>query len=403
MMTRTFERISRGWGWSRALALVAALGCGGQEAGEAALASSDSAATVVSTAPDFSPTFFVARQDLRMCPSPVCGGFFVSAVNQSKLLCPDGSSGAECHVSGIDLSALELPAAQEVQVRNAIGSSSSTVGVLFQGKLALDAATTSMPAMSQLLAAHAWLAPAPAAVKGSYAGLYDTRIVCIRAPCPSIRELILNTSVALSVSRVDLSAAPGTAQEKADAIAAMSSGEGLVAVGPSYALTSSLVSPAFRAVQFFRLVKAQDPCLTVKCSSGYHCEPKVVECFAAPCPPIGVCVADSVPPVQCGGIAGIKCPGIGQCVDDPTDDCDPTRGGADCGGVCQCPTIPPPCAYGTVWNPSPSVCACEPSVTPIQCGKNTCGTGEYCCNASCGMCAPRGAMCIQIACDSTVQ
>jgi hypothetical protein len=34
----------------------------------------------------------------------------------------------------------------------------------------------------------------------------------------------------------------------------------------------------------------------------------------------------------------------------------------------------------------------------IQCGKNTCGAGQYCCNESCGTCAPMGAMCTAIAC-----
>jgi hypothetical protein len=33
------------------------------------------------------------------------------------------------------------------------------------------------------------------------------------------------------------------------------------------------------------------------------------------------------------------------------------------------------------------------------CGDNTCGAGEYCCNASCGICAPEGGACIQIACE----
>lgn len=37
---------------------------------------------------------------------------------------------------------------------------------------------------------------------------------------------------------------------------------------------------------------------------------------------------------QCGGIAGIPCPEGKKCVDDPSDDCDPTQGGADCQGVC---------------------------------------------------------------------
>ncbi|HEY5959520.1 MAG TPA: hypothetical protein VIV60_23345 [Polyangiaceae bacterium] len=38
--------------------------------------------------------------------------------------------------------------------------------------------------------------------------------------------------------------------------------------------------------------------------------------------------------IQCGGIAGLKCPTGFECVDDPRDDCSPCRGGADCGGIC---------------------------------------------------------------------
>lgn len=37
----------------------------------------------------------------------------------------------------------------------------------------------------------------------------------------------------------------------------------------------------------------------------------------------------------CGGIAGIPCPEGKTCVDDPRDDCDPKRGGADCPGICK--------------------------------------------------------------------
>jgi len=37
----------------------------------------------------------------------------------------------------------------------------------------------------------------------------------------------------------------------------------------------------------------------------------------------------------CGGFAGLPCPEPLVCVDDPSDDCDPTRGGRDCGGICQ--------------------------------------------------------------------
>lgn len=40
-------------------------------------------------------------------------------------------------------------------------------------------------------------------------------------------------------------------------------------------------------------------------------------------------------PQACGGIAGIPCPGGKTCVDNPADDCDPKRGGADCPGICE--------------------------------------------------------------------
>eukprot|EP01084_Bolivina_argentea_P267259 453617_1 len=36
----------------------------------------------------------------------------------------------------------------------------------------------------------------------------------------------------------------------------------------------------------------------------------------------------------CGGIAGFSCQDGYTCVDDPTDNCDPSNGGADCAGIC---------------------------------------------------------------------
>jgi hypothetical protein len=35
---------------------------------------------------------------------------------------------------------------------------------------------------------------------------------------------------------------------------------------------------------------------------------------------------------------------------------------------------------------------------PVRCGENMCGSGEYCCNESCGICAPIGGSCIQQFC-----
>jgi hypothetical protein len=43
------------------------------------------------------------------------------------------------------------------------------------------------------------------------------------------------------------------------------------------------------------------------------------------------CVANP----SCGGFAGLACPsGYASCIDNPSDGCDPAKGGADCPGVC---------------------------------------------------------------------
>ncbi len=44
--------------------------------------------------------------------------------------------------------------------------------------------------------------------------------------------------------------------------------------------------------------------------------------------------AGAGPAPQCGGFAGRPCPEAMNCVDDPSDECDPKQGGADCGGIC---------------------------------------------------------------------
>lgn len=119
---------------------------------------------------------------------------------------------------------------------------------------------------------------------------------------------------------------------------------------------------------------AVDPCATVRCAAGTHCEAKKVECVKAPCNPIAQCVAD-VPTVSCGGFAGRPCPGAGKCVDDPKDSCDPAKGGADCGGICQC-VQNVFCARDMIFDSSPKVCACvAPTPPPSACG-SVCGI--YC-------------------------
>ena len=57
------------------------------------------------------------------------------------------------------------------------------------------------------------------------------------------------------------------------------------------------------------------------------------------------------------------------------------------------------CIQGYMWNNHS--CRCEKPKSPggPSCGQNSCGAGSYSCNASCGICAHIGAVCIQEFCS----
>jgi Kazal-type serine protease inhibitor-like protein len=117
-------------------------------------------------------------------------------------------------------------------------------------------------------------------------------------------------------------------------------------------------------------------------------------------------------PTFCGGIAGIPCPDGQSCVDDPSDDCDPNKGGADCGGICiPSPAgefcggiagIPCPDGQTCIDNPGDD---CDPKhggadcggicVASKTCGDAQCGAGLVCCNPLMGICTKPGMVCIQ--------
>jgi hypothetical protein len=161
-------------------------------------------------------------------------------------------------------------------------------------------------------------------------------------------------------------------------------------------------------------------CDGLTCPQGTQCELFQLECFG--CGPVAACV-DARPP-SCGGFVGTPCPGVGECIDDPNDDCDPLAGGADCSGICVCEEQAS-CQPGFVWDDSASVCDCVrtrvldpnnpcfvtlcPTGTECrvlageavcvrreveQCGDTICAPGTECCNPLRGICTPPGGVCI---------
>jgi hypothetical protein len=137
-------------------------------------------------------------------------------------------------------------------------------------------------------------------------------------------------------------------------------------------------------------------CKGTSCESGTHCELVDVQCVRAPCPPQPECVADADP---CAALDCANCKvvnGKAKCgaVDTCSDPCTTAR----CGSGTHCEALEVDCFAA----PCCPVATCVTnSGSGEKCGENTCKSGTYCCNESCGTCAPQGGACTQQWCGAT--
>lgn len=149
-------------------------------------------------------------------------------------------------------------------------------------------------------------------------------------------------------------------------------------------------------------------CLDDKdCSEGEQCGPKLCLMWCAVDDPFccGPSTCEPKPgPKVCGGIANIPCGPNETCVDDPNDGCDPSKGGADCSGICvpDMPPYPPPPSCWGAWldqnglcrTPADGVYPPECCAGP-KCGDARCAQGQVCCNPLAGICTAPGEVCAQ--------
>jgi hypothetical protein len=211
----------------------------------------------------------------------------------------------------------------------------------------------------------------PCAAAQCLAGTHcEAQIVeCVKAPCPPVAVCVPNTPV-FHCGGIAGIACPGSGKCVDDPADSCDPANG----GADCGGICNCVETALceKGAKFDSSPKVcacvpeppvDNPCAAILCAANTHCEVKPVQCIKAPCPSVATCVPNT-PVVRCGGFAGIACPGLGKCADDPADSCDPANGGADCGGICSCGE-PVVCAKGAKFDSSPKVCAC---VSPPTCG-----------------------------------
>jgi hypothetical protein len=136
------------------------------------------------------------RGDPRLCPSPMCGGLWVTRVNAQQTRCADDTTRAACYVTGADVSA--LPPAQQARVQGALDRS------LVRGRYA-PTDFEGFPQLHQLAVEQAWLPATSADWTGVVYRVVDTGLRCITSPCFSLLARRLNGVRTVRLSHLDLS------------------------------------------------------------------------------------------------------------------------------------------------------------------------------------------------------
>ena len=156
--------------------------------------------------PPTGTAMFLVEHDPRLCPSPLCGGYWASLANGVRTRCGNGQQQTRCYAARA-VDRYGRPYADEIPA-----------GSLVRG--AIELGETFGDRRLDQLRVYAVYAPAgTAAVSGGYYRVVDNGIRCIRAPCFSYRAGQVNGSSRVTISEVDLQAsgAPAGAIERAQA------------------------------------------------------------------------------------------------------------------------------------------------------------------------------------------
>lgn len=171
-------------------------------------------------------SYYLARADPRLCPSPMCGGIWVDLVNTSATICGDGAKQERCYTASADLSRLSIDEKGRVQLQRLITERRAVA----RGKL-VRGLVEGFPELDTLVVSEVWAASSSLGrAVGVFRRLRDSGIRCVTTPCFSIRAAVLNTARFENVSSVDLSRTGTPRGERRRALDDVA-GPGLLAAG----------------------------------------------------------------------------------------------------------------------------------------------------------------------------
>jgi uncharacterized protein DUF6748 len=208
--------------------------------------------------------YFTIRRDLRRCAAPMCGGYFVRAVNNVRTKCGDGRSASECYVGEIDWNGNGKVEPNRALLRGEIVN---------EGHRRLK--------VGRFRVQESWQASSSKTGVGEFYRARDLHINCITHPCMTHHEVRLNSTSERDVAGVQINTAGASDSVLQDAMRAMQNEEGILVRGTH----KPDKGPAGRAdtliaSQFYLRATADTslsrPCMITGCSSQVCSDQEVV-------------------------------------------------------------------------------------------------------------------------------
>lgn len=199
------------------------------------------AQTIIKPIPEPQSTTYIVKQDYRKCAFPLCGGWYLTPVNQYSLHLQTEDEAYESaallpnsiYVAYINYKRLGLDEKQIAEFEEAIRNEQA----LLRGNVVKDLSSSKLtPRTSTLVANGAWVGANKNTPIGPYLNITSTGIVCITTPCPYFKAQIINSNNISEIHDLNLEKADLDPEQQARAWEELST-SGLVVTGTRYSST----------------------------------------------------------------------------------------------------------------------------------------------------------------------
>lgn len=200
---------------------------------------SSQAQTIIS--PEPTGTTYIVKPDYRKCAFPLCGGWFLTPVNQHSLHLETEDEAYQnaallpnsIYISYINYKRLGLTKEQIAEFENAIRSEQA----LLRGAVVNSPASGKIITRTKTLVANGtWVGANKNTAAGPYLKISSTGIVCITTPCPYFNAALINSGYSSQFHDLSLEKAALDREQEAQAWQAIST-NGLIITGTTYVST----------------------------------------------------------------------------------------------------------------------------------------------------------------------